>query len=117
MPLSMACPHCGASYRLAEQLAGKLVRCAKCGGVFPVETNEKERLLALLAERRIVGGELWDAPHPSLPGEGLPGARRLRTRWVGLPVHQGLASADIARIADVLASARRKLGSPLRASS
>ena len=34
MPIATACPHCGANYRLSDQVAGKQVRCAKCGTVW-----------------------------------------------------------------------------------
>src|SRR5262249_35077722 len=34
MPIRVACPRCRAPQQIAEQLAGKPVRCSSCGGVF-----------------------------------------------------------------------------------
>jgi predicted Zn finger-like uncharacterized protein len=38
MSILMNCPHCGKLYRLAEQQAGRKVRCTKCQEVFRVAT-------------------------------------------------------------------------------
>jgi predicted Zn finger-like uncharacterized protein len=40
MPISTTCPSCKAIFRLAEELAGKKVKCQKCQGLFVVPTGE-----------------------------------------------------------------------------
>jgi predicted Zn finger-like uncharacterized protein len=40
MPIPATCPHCRKSYTLADQLAGKQVRCKSCAGVFVVPGSE-----------------------------------------------------------------------------
>jgi predicted Zn finger-like uncharacterized protein len=40
MPISTTCPGCKAIFRLAEELAGKKVKCQKCQGLFVVPTGE-----------------------------------------------------------------------------
>jgi hypothetical protein len=66
--------------------------------MFPVETDDKATLLARLKERGIRALDFWSIPHPSLPPTGFPHAARLRTRIVGLPVHQELRPGDLRRI-------------------
>jgi dTDP-4-amino-4,6-dideoxygalactose transaminase len=69
--------------------------------VLVVACTEKDALLDHLAMHGIVGGSLWQTPHPLLGVADFPVARRLRSTLVGLPVHQELSSRDLHRIADV----------------
>jgi dTDP-4-amino-4,6-dideoxygalactose transaminase len=72
---------------------------------FPVETEHKVEVLTRLEREGIAAIDFWSVPHPSLPVEGFPRAARRRSRTVGLPVHQALRAGDIARIAEVAATA------------
>jgi predicted Zn finger-like uncharacterized protein len=36
MPIPVTCPECGAAYRLADDLAGKVMKCKKCGAKVPI---------------------------------------------------------------------------------
>jgi dTDP-4-amino-4,6-dideoxygalactose transaminase len=67
---------------------------------FPVETDDKAGLLRQLAARGVSGIDVWSVPHPSLPAEDFPDARRRRSRTVALPVHQELSESDLELIAD-----------------
>lgn len=69
---------------------------------FPVEVDHKRDVVATLANRGIVGTQLWMVPHPSLPVARHPGAAALRERLVALPVHQELRRQDLDRIADAV---------------
>jgi hypothetical protein len=69
---------------------------------FVVATTAKAELLEHLAAHGIVGGKLWEVPHPSLDVARFPVAARLRATLVGLPVHQELRPTDIERIAGVV---------------
>jgi perosamine synthetase len=74
---------------------------------FPVQTDDKTGLLRHLAAHGVSGIDLWSVPHPLLPTERFPDARRRRSRTVVLPVHQELKESDLDRIAD---AARTFLG-------
>jgi dTDP-4-amino-4,6-dideoxygalactose transaminase len=65
---------------------------------FPVEADDKAPLLARLKKHGISPLDFWAFPHPALPAERFPLAARLRTRIVGLPVHQELRPHDLERI-------------------
>jgi dTDP-4-amino-4,6-dideoxygalactose transaminase len=67
---------------------------------FPIEVDRKPAVLARLAEQGIIDGKLWCVPHPTLDVAAYPGARKLRTRLIGLPVHQELRPRDVMRIID-----------------
>jgi predicted Zn finger-like uncharacterized protein len=41
MAVEVSCPDCGRAYRLADDKAGKKVRCKNCSAVFPVPTAGK----------------------------------------------------------------------------
>jgi selenocysteine lyase/cysteine desulfurase len=69
--------------------------------VFPVSTSGKADILEHLASNRIVGGRLWETPHPDLDAGAFPKAAELRSTLVGLPVHQELTPADVRRVASV----------------
>jgi hypothetical protein len=61
---------------------------------------DKDRVLARLADRGVVGLNLWSVPHPSVPSDEFALEATWRAETVGLPVHQELTEADVARIAD-----------------
>jgi dTDP-4-amino-4,6-dideoxygalactose transaminase len=81
--------------------------------VFLVCTPDKDEVLEGLAAKRILGGRLWETPHPSLEVGAFPTAAALRSALVGLPVHQELRPRDLDRIASVylrLARVSRSIG-------
>jgi dTDP-4-amino-4,6-dideoxygalactose transaminase/CelD/BcsL family acetyltransferase involved in cellulose biosynthesis len=80
---------------------------------FPIATDDKEALLARLADRGVRGSDFWSVPHSALPADRFPRARSLRARLVAVPVHQELRTGDIERIARGV-RARRAHGSQLR---
>lgn len=43
MPISFACPHCQAPFTVADQAAGRTVRCGKCGETIVVPAAAKKR--------------------------------------------------------------------------
>ncbi|MDQ3866052.1 MAG: DegT/DnrJ/EryC1/StrS family aminotransferase, partial [Actinomycetota bacterium] len=65
---------------------------------FPVETDDKERLLAQLRRAGVDALDFWSTPHPALPVEQFPAAARRRARTLALPVHQELRREDLERI-------------------
>jgi dTDP-4-amino-4,6-dideoxygalactose transaminase len=65
---------------------------------FPIEVENKETVVARLAEDGVVDGKLWCVPHPSLDVARHPRAATLRARLVGLPVHQELRPRDVEHI-------------------
>lgn len=82
-----------------------------CPFVFPIETDDKDRLLERLARRGVLGLNLWSLPHPSLPATGFPDAEARRRRTVGLPVHHELRTRDLEWIVNAVRdSARRRPG-------
>lgn len=46
MSLSLTCPHCDGKLRVADNLAGKKIKCPKCATIFPVPASEKEAIVA-----------------------------------------------------------------------
>jgi len=66
--------------------------------VFPIVSNDKSALLRRLRASGIRALDFWSMPHPALPAEDYPLARRLRATVVGLPVHQELRDEDLARL-------------------
>jgi predicted Zn finger-like uncharacterized protein len=42
MPFPFACPHCGATYRIKDELAGKRAVCKKCGKTMELRAAERE---------------------------------------------------------------------------
>jgi dTDP-4-amino-4,6-dideoxygalactose transaminase len=65
---------------------------------FPIQSDDKAGLLQRLQRHGISPLNLWAFPHPALPAERFPQAAELRSRLVGLPVHQELRSRDLERI-------------------
>jgi dTDP-4-amino-4,6-dideoxygalactose transaminase len=81
--------------------------------VFLVSTSGKGEVLDGLASERILGGRLWETPHPSLDIGAFPAAAHARSTLVGLPVHQELGASDLERIASAylrVARASRSIG-------
>jgi dTDP-4-amino-4,6-dideoxygalactose transaminase len=74
---------------------------------FPIEVDDKRRVVARLAEQGVASTRMWMVPHPSMDAKAGPGAAALRARLVGLPVHQELRGADLEHI---LAATRRAIG-------
>src|SRR5207248_9603449 len=73
---------------------------------FPISARRKTELLDHLARRGVIGGKLWEVPHPALPRPDFPSASAVRATIVGLPVHQELGPADLERIVDAVRTAR-----------
>ncbi len=42
MPIATTCPNCAAKFKLNDDLAGKSVKCQKCGGTFTVPSADEE---------------------------------------------------------------------------
>jgi dTDP-4-amino-4,6-dideoxygalactose transaminase/CelD/BcsL family acetyltransferase involved in cellulose biosynthesis len=73
-----------------------------CPFAFPIETDDKRSMMALLERHRIIPLDLWSVPHRSLPVQSFPQAAQLRKKVVGLPVHQELGLDHIERIIKVV---------------
>jgi len=72
--------------------------------VFPLSIPAgKDRVLAVLRERGVVGLDLWRHPHPAIDVAAYPRSAWLREHVVGLPVHQGISERRIRHAADVIA--------------
>jgi dTDP-4-amino-4,6-dideoxygalactose transaminase len=78
--------------------------------IFPIEASDKEGLLRHLADRGIVGMDLWSVPHPSLPVRDFPATAERRARTLALPVHQALTERDLRRMVDVVDDWHRASG-------
>lgn len=74
-----------------------------------VASTRRRALLDHLEKHGIVGGALWQTPHPLLEVSRFPVAGRMRATLVGLPVHQELRDRDLARVAEVV----RRFGEPV----
>jgi predicted Zn finger-like uncharacterized protein len=46
MSISLACPECNGKLKVADNLAGKKIKCPKCSTVFPVPAQEAEAITA-----------------------------------------------------------------------
>ena len=68
---------------------------------FPVETENKESLMARLGRHGVEGMNLWSVPHPALRGADFADAARRRATTVALPIHQELSPQNLDRIAMV----------------
>ena len=42
MPMSVKCPECEASYKVADEAVGKAIKCKKCGAKVPVPAADDE---------------------------------------------------------------------------
>lgn len=85
---------------LAEHVPAPFGRLPEGASPFalPVQADDKADLLARLKEHGISPLDFWAFPHPALPVERFPQVDRLRSRIVGLPVHQELRRGDLERI-------------------
>ena len=72
---------------------------------FPVRTDQKEKVIDLLARKGIPQGNFWTIPHPSLPIADFPRAAALRESTIALPVHQELGTRELQRIIDAVLDA------------
>jgi predicted Zn finger-like uncharacterized protein len=42
MPISVTCPECSSTYRVADDAAGKAIKCKKCGARVPVPATDED---------------------------------------------------------------------------
>jgi len=68
--------------------------------VYPVAVTDKPVYLRRLAERGVIGLNLWSVPHERIAQSDTPEARWLREHIVGLPVHQELKARHVEHIAN-----------------
>ena len=66
--------------------------------VYPVAVEDKPDYLGRIAEKGVLGLNLWSEPHPEIERSEMPGAQWLREHIVGLPVHQELNDRHIEHI-------------------
>jgi len=78
--------------------------------VFPLETGHKQAVISTLRAHGIHAFDFWSVGHPSLDPCAFPYIQRLRSRIVGLPVHQELRPRDVERIGSVVAGALSEVG-------
>jgi transposase-like protein len=89
MPTSIRCPGCKSTLRVRPELAGKRVKCPKCGK--PVQVpQEEEELVELVAVEEEELEEVEDGRPPRKPSKykpcpqcGATGARRVKATWWG----------------------------------
>jgi len=74
------------------------------------DPRAKDALLAGLRRRGIDALDLWREPHPAVEPERFPVAARLRSRMVGLPVHQELPADAPGRIAEAVRASLSVVG-------
>ncbi|MBV9213418.1 MAG: DegT/DnrJ/EryC1/StrS family aminotransferase [Actinobacteria bacterium] len=79
-----------------------------CPFAYPIESASKSELLDELARHNVHALDIWSVPHPLLPVDRFPGSARLRTRVVGLPVHQELRSSHVDHMIEVLRSCHER---------
>jgi predicted Zn finger-like uncharacterized protein len=84
MPISTTCPNCKAIFRLADELAGKKVKCQKCESLFVVPTG--------VAGTMVPGARLPEEPKKT-PIESSP-AQAEPTRPAEIPVTSQLAEKN-----------------------
>jgi hypothetical protein len=83
MPLSLICPECGGKLNIADNLAGKKIKCPKCSAVFPVPTEAEAAITAQTPPAQPEGVTPTVAPEPEIVDE-----RRLRPRLRQRDIHQ-----------------------------
>ena len=67
MPLSISCPQCQTAYRVADNLAGKKIRCKNCQAVFPVGSVPLPEPIALPPQLPTNVSAGAPSPIPALP--------------------------------------------------
>ncbi|HMC63840.1 MAG TPA: trypsin-like peptidase domain-containing protein [Gemmataceae bacterium] len=89
MSIQMACPGCGASYTLSDELRGKKVRCKKCEEIFAVNGAAKGDVKEPIepAEKVRPGARATAAPGRRR-GEDGNGPTRIATRTAAKPVRR-----------------------------
>jgi dTDP-4-amino-4,6-dideoxygalactose transaminase/CelD/BcsL family acetyltransferase involved in cellulose biosynthesis len=76
---------------------------------FPIEVDDKSRMLERLARHGVGAFDFWSIPHPTLAVGEFPDAGRRRARTLALPVHQELRPHDLERIAAVVRGGKRRV--------
>lgn len=74
-----------------------------CPLYFPVVVADPATVVEKLQEQGIEAFQWWSKQHPVVDLSRYPHVQTLKQQVVALPVHQGLAGADIERMADALA--------------
>ncbi|MGH7169913.1 MAG: DUF4190 domain-containing protein [Gemmataceae bacterium] len=46
MPISLTCPKCSGKLRVADNLAGKKIKCPKCSAIVPVAAPKEDAIMA-----------------------------------------------------------------------
>lgn len=72
--------------------------------VFPVEADDRSSLMDHFRRLGVAARPWWSFLHPLLPAKQFPQAVAWRSRFVVLPVHQGLADREVERIAEALSA-------------
>lgn len=70
-----------------------------CPLCYVIDTDNRDRLVGALRRRKVDPYVFGAWPHPLLPTNEFPHAAYLRSRLMGLPVHQQLSELDLDRIA------------------
>jgi predicted Zn finger-like uncharacterized protein len=91
MPLSIRCPGCKTTLRVRPELAGKKVKCPKCGKPVPVPAEEEELVEVTAAEEDEREEDEEDEGRPErkrskykpCPQCGATGARKVKWTWWG----------------------------------
>jgi dTDP-4-amino-4,6-dideoxygalactose transaminase len=69
-----------------------------CPLCYVIDTDNRDRFVRDLRRRNVSPYVFGASPHPLLPISEFPHAAYLRTRLMGLPVHQQLSEQDLGRI-------------------
>jgi hypothetical protein len=88
MPTSIRCPGCNSTLRARPELAGKKVRCPKCGKPVQVPAEEEELVELTLAEEEELEEEeerprKKASKYKPCPECGATGAKRVKATWWG----------------------------------
>jgi dTDP-4-amino-4,6-dideoxygalactose transaminase len=67
---------------------------------FPIEVDDKARVLERLAAAGVEGADMWPRSHPAAVADRSEAGRKLRTKLVGLPVHHMLGESELGWIVD-----------------
>lgn len=70
-----------------------------CPLFYPVQTRDKQAVLARLLARGIEAVDFWRVGHPAVPPGTFPEVDRMRQTLLEIPCHQDLSPATIDRIA------------------
>lgn len=64
MAISLACPACSGKLKVADNLAGKKIKCPKCSAIFPVPAQEVEAITAEVLPDEPENIDEEDLPRP-----------------------------------------------------